>query len=159
MKNQLVLLACLFLVPVLASGQKKVKENDIIGTWKLVILIDDDEDEDDEDYENRDVDESFLGHVLSSGIKALVFNIIDDIDVRFEFHKDGTLEVYAMGEREDDETRWYINSAGELVINDDDDRDRDDDDIWLLKDGKLQAYERRGSKLKEKDVYLEKIKK
>ena len=158
MKIRILSLVLLFVIPAITFGQKKVKAQDVIGTWKLVITMDK-EDLDDEDVrEDREVDGSFLGHVISSGVLALVTNILDDIDIRFEFKKDGYLEVTAMGETEDnDDNRWFINSAGELIIKDEDDRDRDDDDIWLMVDGKLQAFEKRGSRIKEKNVYLERV--
>jgi hypothetical protein len=82
---------------------------------------------------------------------------MDEIDIRFEFLKNGRLEVFAMGEREDeDDNRWFINSKGELIITEEGDRD-DEDEIWLMKDSKLVAFEKRGTRLKEKSVYLERI--
>ena len=159
MRNTLIILACLLIIPIISYGQKKVKEKDIIGTWQLIIPLNEmDDDDEDEDYENREVDESFLGHVISSGVKALVANILDEIEIEFEVRKDGTIEITAMGERDDDDDNvWLINSEGELVIKERGERISDNDDVWLLKDGKLQAYEKRGSRLKEKDVYLKRV--
>jgi len=145
--------------PFISNGQSKVKEKDIIGTWKLVIDIDKDvSDDEDEAYEGRDVDESFLGHIISSSAKALVENLLDQIDIRFVFRKDGRLDVYAMDERDDDnDNEWHINSKGELIITNRHDRDDDEDEIWLLKDDKLVAYEKHGSHLKEKEAKLVKV--
>ncbi|HEX9649613.1 MAG TPA: hypothetical protein VGA21_03560 [Cyclobacteriaceae bacterium] len=159
MKTRILTLIALFILPILGHSQKKLTDKDITGTWKLVIVMEEDneDNEDDEDYIDREVDESFLGHVISSGVKALVANIMEEIDIRFEFLKNGRLEIYAMGEREDEnDNRWFINSKGELIITEEGDQ-YDEDEIWLMKDDKLVAFKRRGTKLKEKNVYLERI--
>jgi phage terminase small subunit len=159
MKTRILTLIALFMLPILGHSQKKLTDKDITGTWKLVIVMEEDneDNEDDEDYIDREVDESFLGHVISSGVKALVANIMEEIDIRFEFLKNGRLEIYAMGEREDEnDNRWFINSKGELIITEEGDQ-YDEDEIWLMKDDKLVAFKRRGTKLKEKNVYLERI--
>ena len=54
MRNTLIILACLLIIPIISYGQKKVKEKDIIGTWQLIIPLNEmDDDDEDEDYENR----------------------------------------------------------------------------------------------------------
>jgi hypothetical protein len=48
MKTRILALAALFMLPIVGHSQKKLTDKEVIGTWKLVIVIDD-EDEDDED--------------------------------------------------------------------------------------------------------------
>ena len=135
MKKTLLLLAA-FSIGVFSYGQK-VTEKDIIGTWKLVIDI-----EEEMDKEAEDAD-TMLEEVFIKAISGFVDGILDDIEIYFDFREDNELKitVNAYDEKETEYGRWFINRRGYLEIEDIDDDDRisidTDDDEWKLIDGLL----------------------
>ncbi|MFY0593484.1 hypothetical protein [Roseivirga sp.] len=162
--------AALLLVMVGASlsAQSKVREKDILGQWDLVIDVDEARDEIEEELEEE---ESWIARRFARGISNFALDIVESIDIRFDFREDGELKMSlnVLGEREVEYLEWFINKDGELIIEDDDsDRRRgrnnrsfhfsNDDDVWLMKDGKLQAFEktRRGRLEIKEEVYLKK---
>lgn len=133
---------------------QKVQEKDIIGTWKLVIDI---EEEMEEEAEDAD---TMLEEVFIKAISGFVGGIMEDIEIYFEFQRDNDVRitVNAYDETETEKGTWYINRRGYLVIEDVDDDDDNftistDDDEWKLIDGILVSDEHE----KNRSVYMTKV--
>ena len=151
MKPLTLSLLIVLLLGLDVNAQKKVKERDLRGQWKMIFDVDEDfikEELDDEDL-------PWLGKIVAEGVSDIVLNILDDIDVRFEFQDNHKLKVIVevFGEEEVEYAHWYIDSKGALILDDDD----HDDDIWLFDNKKLYAYERSGEKLRKQPVYLKRV--
>ncbi|WP_420575211.1 hypothetical protein [Ekhidna sp.] len=136
------------------SDAQKVKEKDIIGTWKLVIDINE------EMEEEADEADSMLEEVFIKAISGFVGGIMEDIEIYFEFQPDNDLKitVNAYDETETERGSWYINKRGYLVIEDIEDDDDDfnissDDDEWKLIDGILVSDEHE----RDRNVYMTKV--
>ena len=159
----------LLLVMVCASlsAQSKVREKDILGEWDLVIDLKEVRDEVEEELEEE---ESWLARRFASGISSFAMDIVEKIDIKFDFRKDGEvkLSINIVGEREVEYLDWSINDDGQLIIEDKDHDRRDDrrstnsfdfsddDDVWMMKNGKLQVFEktRRGRLEIKEEIYL-----
>lgn len=153
--KKLITLCLLLMVTSAAWAQQKVKEKDIIGPWQLVIDIDR------EDIEREiEEEENWLARSFAKSVSSFALDIVESIDVEFEFRKNGDLriEVNVMGEREVEYAEWYINSDGELVIEDEGENHIhiDDVDVFMMDDGKLVAYEKgkRGRRIAKEEIYL-----
>ena len=137
------------------SGQaQKINEKDILGTWKLILNV---EEAIEEEAEEAD---TMLEEVFINAISGFVGGIIDDIDIYFEFKKNNEVKitVNAYDESETDYGKWFINKRGYLEIEDiDDDNDRfnidADDDEWKLVDGILVTDEHED----DRTVYMAKV--
>lgn len=135
------------------SQAQKVTEKDIIGTWKLVIDIEE------EMEEEADEADTMLEEVFIKAISGFVGGIMDDIEIYFEFQADNDLKitVNAFDEVETERGSWYINRRGYLVIEDLDDDDdfniSTDDDEWKLIDGILISDEHE----KNRSVYMTRV--
>ena len=105
-----------------------------------------------------------MARSFARSISNFVLDIVESIDIEFEFRPNGDLriEVEVMGEREVEYAEWYINRDLELIIEAEDDNDHldiDDIDVFMMKDGKLRAYEKgRRGRLYEKGNLLRKKK-
>ncbi|MCB0718773.1 MAG: hypothetical protein KDD65_10015 [Bacteroidetes bacterium] len=124
-----------------AFAQSRVYEKDLIGEWRLVIDL----------HKKGD-------NALERIVMGAVDGIMDEIDLHFEFMKDGQLHVTtALDEDADDEdTEWRINSKGQLELGDTE--HFDSDSVWMMSDGRLYAYEDEdGELVRKEEVYLEKI--
>ena len=148
----------LFLVAGFALGlmaQNQVNEDNLEGQWKLEIDITE------EHFEEEWDEESALGRFIARTVTDLVKNVMEEIDIRFEFLSNHRLRVTAeiFDEREVEYTDWYITRDGELKIGDSEHfKNDDDDDIWLMEDGILVSYERnRDDDLQYNHVYLIKL--
>lgn len=153
--KKLITLCLLLMVTSAAWAQQKVKEKDIIGPWQLVIDIDR------EDIEREiEEEENWLARSFAKSVSSFALDIVESIDVEFEFRKNGDLriEVNVMGEREVEYAEWYINGDGELVIEDEGENHIhiDDVDVFMMEDGKLVAYEKgkRGRRIAKEEIYL-----
>ncbi len=149
------------------QAQSKVKERDLIGEWELVIDLDEVRDEIEEEIE----EENRWVASFARSISNFALDVVESIDITMDFRDNGEVKIIVevMGEREVEYSEWFINNDGELIIEDDDDNrwrrnkssriDIDDADVWMMEDGKLQAYEksRRGRLEKKKEVYMKKI--
>lgn len=158
----------LFGTVVSVQAQKKVKEKDLLGEWELVIDLGEVRDELEEELEEE---ENWLVGRFAKNISNFALDIVEGIDITMDFRDNGEVKIVVevLGEREVEYSEWYINDDGELVIEDDDnDRwrknkssrvDIDDADVWMIEDGKLQAYEKgwRGKLEKKKEVYMKKM--
>ena len=153
MKKTILLLAVLFGTYQIANAQK-VTEKDIIGTWKLVIDI---EEEMEDEAEEAD---TMLEEVFIKAISGFVGGILDDIEIFFEFQSDQDLKitVNAYDETEIEYGKWFINRRGYLEIEDIGDGDNfsvhADDDEWKLIDGILVNDDHE----KDRNVYMAKVK-
>ncbi|MBC6400204.1 MAG: hypothetical protein GDA51_10085 [Ekhidna sp.] len=132
-----------------SSQAQKVKEKDILGTWKLILNIEE------AIKEEADDADTMLEEVFINVISGFISGIIDDIDIYFEFKENNKLKI-TLNTDEESETeygKWFINKRGYLQIEDVDDNDIVNDDEWKLIDGILVTddYE------DDKDVYMAKV--
>lgn len=153
MKKTITLFVAILCIISFAEAQK-VKEKDIIGTWKLVIDI---EEEMEEEAEDAD---TMLEEIFIKAVSGFVEGIMDDIEIYFEFQADNDVKitVLAYDEKETEKGTWYINKRGYLVIEDIDDDGDDfsistDDDEWKLIDGILVSDEHE----KNRTVYMTRV--
>lgn len=153
MKRTIALFITALCLTVVVQAQK-VQEKDIIGTWKLVIDI---EEEMDEEAEDAD---TMLEEIFIKAVSGFVGGIMDDIEIYFEFQRnnDVKITVNAYDETETETGSWFINKRGYLVIEDIDDDNDDfsistDDDEWKLIDGILVSDEHE----KNRTVYMTKV--
>ncbi len=168
--KKLITTLLLIAVCVSVQAQKKVREKDILGEWDLVIDLEEAREEVEEELEEE---ESWLARRFARGISNFAMDIVESIDIKFDFREDGEvkLSMNIFGEREVEYLDWSINKDGELIIEDKDDDRRDsrrrsnnsfdfsdDDDVWMMKDGKLQVFEktRRGLLEIKEEIYLQK---
>ena len=165
--KKIIIAAILLVTGFAVSAQSKVKEKDLLGEWELVIDLDEVRDEIEEEVE----EENRWVASFAKSISNLALDIVEGIDITMDFRDNGEVKIIVevMGEREIEYSEWYINNDGELIIEDDDSNrwgrkrssrfDIDDADVWMMEDGKLQAYEkgRRGRLEKKKEVYMKKI--
>jgi len=155
MQRTLLLIGLFAFTYVAANAQRRVNERDLKGVWKLVIDVDKDEVR--EEIEDED---NIVAQIFAETITDFAFNIIDKIDIRFEFLPDNRLriETNAFGESDVDYSEWHINKDGELWISDSDHfniGDDDEDDFWMFDGKNLVAYEKsRDGRKKNKEVYL-----
>lgn len=148
----------LFLVVGFTLGlmaQNQVNEDDLEGQWKLVIDLTE------EHFEEEWDEESALGRFIARTVSDFVENIMEEVDIRFEFLSNHRLRVTAeiFDEREVEYTDWYITRDNELKIGDSEHfKNDDDDDIWLMEDGVLVSYEKKwDDDLHYNHVYLIKL--
>ena len=155
MKTKGLTTLCLILLLGFGAQAQKVKEKDVIGTWKLVIDI-----EKEMDDEADDAD-TILEEIIIKSVSGIVSGVMDNIDIYFEFQRDYDviISVDAFGDSDEGEGTWYINKRGYLVIEDLDDTDNDhfhidtDDDEWKLIDGLLVSDDHED----DKNVYMTKV--
>lgn len=154
MKLKALTLLSLILLLGFSSQAQKVEEKDILGTWKLVIDI---ENEMDEEAEDAD---TILEEIIIKSVSGIVSGVMENIEIYFEFKKRGNVivTVNAYDDVDEDEGTWYINRRGYLVIEDiDDDDDKfsisADDDEWKLIDGLLVSDEHE----EDRNVYMTKV--
>ena len=130
----------LFLVTASANGQSRVYEKDLAGEWKLVVDLD-------------KQGENALERIILNAVDG----IMDEVDIRFQFLPKNQLQVSVSAMDSNVETEmstWKINKDGQLVIDDTDKFSSDDD--WMMKDGRLYAYEMEDGKLvPDMGAYLE----
>lgn len=153
MKVKTLTLLSLILLLGFGTQAQKVKQKDVLGTWKLVIDIEDELDEEAEEAE------TLLEEVIIKSVSGLVSGVMENIDIYFEFEEDNELEitVKAYGEVERERGTWYINKRGYLVIEDIDSEDdrfniSTDDDEWKLVDGLLISDDD-----DDKNVYMTRV--
>lgn len=154
MKSKILTLLSLILLLGFSVQAQKVEEKDILGTWKLVIDI---EEEMDDEADEAD---TILEEIIIKSVSGIVSGVMENIDIYFEFKKRGVVNVTvnAYDDVEEDEGTWYINRRGYLVIEDiDDDDDKfsisADDDEWKLIDGLLISEEHED----DRNVYMTKV--
>lgn len=151
MKKILFLTALAFVVS--NSYAQRIKEKDLLGTWDLVLNV--------EEAIEKEADDSdtMMEKVLINVISGFVGGIIDDIDISFEFKSSNRLKIVvsAYGETETEYGKWRINSRGNLEIDDIEDEDNrlnfnSDDDEWVLLNGLLVPEDEKD----DRTVYMKK---
>lgn len=154
MKTHTLTLFSLILLLGFGVQAQKMKEKDVLGTWKLVISV---EDELDQEAEEAD---TILEEVILKSVSGLVSGVLENIDIYFEFKENNRVDitVRALGEVDEEEGSWYINKKGYLVIEDiDEDKDDDfsisSDDQWKLIDGLLVSDEHED----DRNVYMTRV--
>ncbi|MGL1886559.1 MAG: hypothetical protein OCD76_08600 [Reichenbachiella sp.] len=137
------------------AQSSKVKERDLRGIWQLKIDLGDDFLEDEiEDEENA------FARIILETTGSLVTDIIEEIDVKFEFLPDNVCKVYASAfdsDREVEYVEWEINNRGQLIISDSDSYESDGIDYWMLEDDVLVAMEDGDVLTEDVAVYLVKL--
>ncbi len=154
MKLRSLTLLSLILLLGYSTQAQKVQEKDILGTWKLVIDIE-------EELDNEaDEADTMLEEIIIKSVSGLVSGIMENIDIYFEFKKGGRVNVTvdAYDEVEEEKGTWYINKRGYLVIEDIDNDDNNihisaDDDEWKLIDGLLISDDHED----DRNVYMTKV--
>ncbi len=130
MKKLLTLTLMIVTFTLTTQAQEKVKYSDIVGKqWKLTIDIGDEIDKE------LDKSDSFFERIVIKSVSGLVDNILDEIDIYFEFQDDNRLKVvtYVLGEEDIDYSSWRI-SKGALIIEDSDNFHTDRDNRWYMMD-------------------------
>lgn len=133
----------LFAVLILCSAAiapSKTKEKDIIGKWKFHLKIGKAIEEDTKDDDD-------LGSIFARGIGRLVDDLVDEVDITFDFQKDNILVVTHHSNFDDydeDEVevyRWKINKRGYVITTPIKkkfkERSIQNSDGWKLEKGKL----------------------
>ncbi len=136
MKKITLLFAMSTMILSTSYSQDRMSESDIIGTWKMVIELDEVVEELEEEADDA---ETLLGQVILESVSGIVEGVMDNIDIYIEFERNGdaTVMVEAFDSADDDEdTEWYIKN-NRLYLEDTDSFDSDDDDYWVLDDGIL----------------------
>jgi hypothetical protein len=122
-----------------------VTEDEIVGRWQFVIEVVD-------LIAAESGQENPLVKSLLSGVGGMVQSIVEAIDVQFEFHADGTVDIAAHS-NDLDVTRnanperetltWRIEPNGEVVIDDfsNDKINISADGVWLLRGDRLILVE------------------
>jgi len=135
MKKATLLIAVL-IGSIYSGYSQKIKEKDILGTWKLVIDVKD------KLYNEAEEADNMLEETIIKMVSGFVGGIIEDIDIYFEFKKNNKalITVKAYGKTEIEEAKWYINKSGFVEIDDVEAENINigaSDDEWKLKDGLL----------------------
>lgn len=151
MKKIILALFAIIAFALQAEAQKKVNYSKIKGEWELIIDVQKEIEEEKEDMD-------FLERAVASLAGEIVEEVMEHIDIRFEFHKNGTytLKVHTDDEDEFEEGEWYIDEGGALVIDDVDggDLNIEGDNRWFFDKGNLIPLE--DGKLK-KSVYMRRV--
>lgn len=135
MKTAFIL--CLSLGLTSLSHAQQVKEKEIIGTWKLIIDI--------EEGMTKEAEESdtMLGEIFIKTISKFVGGVLEDVDIYFDFQRNNQLKitVNAYKETETESAKWFINKKGyleiESIAEDNDHINIETDDEWKMIDGIL----------------------
>lgn len=141
MKKTALTFAILILLSPVLFAQGGLKEKDIRGEWKLVIDIE-------EELKEEQGEGNAFERMITKSVSGFVVNLIDEIDIYFDFRSNGELKIVVdvFDEREVEYEEWSINRHGELVIGD---NDFSDHDTWVLKGDKLVPEDE-----DEENVYL-----
>ncbi|MDA8595326.1 hypothetical protein N9L20_02490 [Flavobacteriaceae bacterium] len=135
--KKLTLILCLF-IGLGAQAQSKVHPNKLKGHWTLKIDI---EKELEEEKEDMDIFE----RMVVGAVEGLVEGIMEEIDIQFDFKKNGTFDVTVTADDETntEEGTWEINKKGQLVIHDIDNSNVQvsSDGFWMMHHGKLVPIE------------------
>ncbi|MEQ8879108.1 MAG: hypothetical protein RLO17_09755 [Cyclobacteriaceae bacterium] len=143
--KKLALLVSMCMVFALTShAQKKLREKDLLGQWKMVINLEEGFEKAKEELDDND--DEFLGKLILSSIEGFASAILDEVDIYMDFEKDGKLRVIveAFDEKEVEYSEWIINEKGFLLINDG--KNDVDIDHWILEDDVLVGYDEDGEK-------------
>ena len=148
-------IAFLFLAALLSSSlmnaQSKVKDRDVLGEWKLHVVLQ-------KEIQDKDSDLNFLEKALVGAVSGIVTTAMNHVDIRFDFKRNNEviLKIHNKDEDKTEILKWFINKQGQLEINDldNDHINVQHDGAWMLLDKQLVAVE--DGKVKQA-VYLEKM--
>jgi len=128
---------CILFLCSAALVPGKTKEKDIIGKWKFHLDIS-------KAIEDEIEEEDGWGALFAKGIGHLVDEIVDEVDITFDFQKDNILVVTQDSDWDDDDNsvetyRWKINKKGYVVTTPTNRKNKSfkNSDGWELKNGKL----------------------
>jgi len=155
MRTSIVLL--LFLTASFSTlAQEKVTERDILGQWKFIIDVGDEEMEEiNEDME----DENLLVQAFAKSISGFVFDVIQGIDIEFQFEENGVLRTYTdvLNQSDYERGEWSINEYGGLEFDTDVEINDSKEKAWFLLDDILVLCDKKGKGIEEEKVYLVRI--
>ncbi|MDA1027796.1 MAG: hypothetical protein O3B41_01905 [Bacteroidetes bacterium] len=140
MKSAILSLLLLATLASTATAQKKINPKDLEGTtWEMVFDL------------KKEANNAIERIALSA-----VGGFMEEIDIRFDFRKDGALRVRvdAFGEKDDevDYSTWEVNSKGQLRMGKTE--TFGSEDTLFMRDGdRLMAYERNNGKLERKHSF------
>jgi len=138
MKKLSILFAAMIVCVSAVIGQNKVTKDNVVGTWKMKIEMDEVIAELEEEADDA---ETILAEVILKTVSGTMQGVMDRVEIYITLERDGDalvlVEVFDE-EAEEDDSEWYIRN-GRLYIKDnlDDDFDWDSDDGWYMKDGVL----------------------
>ena len=136
----------------------KTKEKDIIGKWELHLNLS-------EAIEKETEDEEGIGAAIAEGIVKMVDEIIDEIDITFDFQKNNVLKIthnsdfYGKEKGSIETHHWKIDKKGRVITSSSHNKkiSINDNEGWILKKGKLVPVNHDGDI--EGKVWMERIKK
>lgn len=118
------------------------KQKDILGKWKLHLDIS-------EKIKEETKDEDDLGALFARGIGTLVDELVEEVDITFDFQKNNILVVTQdsnfKGDKKEIETyHWKIDKKGRIITTsmDEDQISFNDHEGWMLKNGKLVSVDK-----------------
>jgi hypothetical protein len=138
----------------MAFGQSKLTEKDLLGTWKMVIELDEVMAELDKEAKES---ENLFAEVLLKSVAGVVEGAMERVNIYMEFEHGGraTVMVDAFDEKDnDDEAEWYIKN-NRLYIEGTDNFKSDREGSWELRDGVLFLEDNDNEKAK---VYMVRVK-
>ena len=136
MKNLFTLFILTVLTSSVALSQSKISESSVIGTWKMVIELDEVMEELKKEAEDS---ETIFAEVILKSVSGIVEGVMDRVQIYVDIKKGGKaiVRVNAFDEDGDDEdTEWYIKND-RLYIKNTDNFDSDDKGNWYMRDGVL----------------------
>lgn len=136
----------MFFLAATGFAQERVSEREVLGTWKLNVDIREAIDQESEEM-------GFFEGMMAKAFSGMAADIMDEIDITFDFRKNNVLYLTVHTDFDEDETEteelyWEINDKGQLFIEDIDNNEVqiDNDGYWMKSGGKLVAIDKDGSK-------------
>jgi hypothetical protein len=140
-----------------AIAPRKIKEKDIIGKWKFHLEIS-------KTIDKETKNDNDLGSIFARGIGHMVDDLVEEVEIIFDFQKNHLLVVTQHSSFDEEEQtsvetyQWKINKQGHIITTSMKDSNQeksvDNFEEWKLKRGKLVPVDK-----EEKDVvWMEKIK-
>ena len=151
-KLKLFSLSILF-VSSLMYSQEKVSERKLLGLWELKIDIK-------STIEEESEDKNFFEKIMLKTVSSFVQNVMEEVEVNFEFKKQGVLYVFTIIDNEKKENEvlsWKINRKGQLLIEDlkTEKISLKSDGVWTFHKGSLYQVDSDGKI--EKNIHLKKM--
>lgn len=136
MKKLLTLFILTIFTASAALAQTKISETNVVGTWKMVIELDEVIDDLKKEAEES---ETLIAEVIMKSVSGIMQGVMDRVQIYIDLKKGGKaiVRVNAFDEEGDDEdTEWFIKN-GRLYIENTDNFDSDMKGNWYMKDGVL----------------------
>ncbi|MBL7471442.1 hypothetical protein [Robertkochia sediminum] len=151
MKTIVMTLMALFMASSMVA-QQRIKEKDVLGTWKFKLDLKEAIDEESEDM-------GFFEGMIAKAVSGMAQDIVNEMDITFNFKRDHVVLLTINNIEEDkeeiEELTWQINDRGYVVIDDidNDNVQVNNDGYWIVQGDKLIAYDDDGSE--ETKVWME----